>query len=147
MKQETTGCSGISWTISKSFACHSRHITTPAPHHSIFTGQMPFLTSNQQCQSTKGNYEIKLIHLLSHCIHKILFNSVQICSCHYQFSGPSTAYAFSALTLLVGRQEKHLACKKFEWWCAGMVICLERGANDLHIVTPSSLASLKSRLI
>ena len=33
--------------------------------------------------------------------------------------------------LLVGWQEKHLACKKTEWWGAGMVICLERGA-DLH---------------
>jgi len=40
--------------------------------------------------------------------------------------------AFSALTLLVGRQEEHPACKKLEWWVAGMVICLERGA-DLHM--------------
>jgi len=39
--------------------------------------------------------------------------------------------SFSALTLLVGRQEGHPACKKLEWWGAGMVICLERGA-DLH---------------
>jgi len=38
--------------------------------------------------------------------------------------------AFSALTLLVGRQEGHPACKT-EWWGAGMVICLEQGA-DLH---------------
>jgi len=36
------------------------------------------------------------------------------------------------LTLLVGRQEGHPACKKTEWWGAGMVICLERGA-DLHM--------------
>jgi len=40
--------------------------------------------------------------------------------------------AFSALTLLVGRQEGHQACKKTEWWGAGMVICLEQGA-DLHM--------------
>ena len=40
--------------------------------------------------------------------------------------------SFSALTLLVGRQEGHPACKKTEWWGAGMVICLERGA-DLHM--------------
>ena len=40
--------------------------------------------------------------------------------------------AFSALTLLLGRQEGHPACKKTEWWGAGMVICLERGA-DLHM--------------
>ena len=36
------------------------------------------------------------------------------------------------MTLLVGRQEGHPACKKLEWWVAGMVICLERGAN-LHM--------------
>ena len=40
--------------------------------------------------------------------------------------------AFSALTLLVGRQEGHPACKKTEWWGDGMVISLERGA-DLHM--------------
>ena len=40
--------------------------------------------------------------------------------------------AFSALTLLVGWQEGYPACKKTEWWGAGVVICLERGA-DLHM--------------
>jgi len=39
--------------------------------------------------------------------------------------------AFSALTLLVWWQEGHPACKKTEWWGAGVVICLERGA-DVH---------------
>ena len=39
--------------------------------------------------------------------------------------------SFSALTLLVGWQEGHPACKT-EWWDAGMVICLGRGA-DLHM--------------
>ena len=42
------------------------------------------------------------------------------------------ANPFSALTLLVARQEGHLAYKKTEWWVASVVICLERGA-DLHI--------------
>jgi len=41
-------------------------------------------------------------------------------------------YSFSALTLSVGRLEGHPACKKLEWWGAGVVICLERGA-DLHM--------------
>ena len=40
-------------------------------------------------------------------------------------------FAFSALTLLVGCQEGHPACKKTEWWGVGVVICLEQGA-DLH---------------
>jgi len=59
--------------------------------------------------------------------------------------------AFNALTLLVGRQEGHPTCKKTEWWGAGMVICLVRGADllmaqmmPLHSL---SLASVKSRLV
>ena len=53
-KQETVSGSGISWaTICKS-AHRFRQITMPAPHHSVFTGQMPFQLPNQQCQSTKG---------------------------------------------------------------------------------------------
>ena len=51
---------------------------------------------------------------------------------HYIFRHAFSAYAFSALTLLVGRQEGHPACKKTEQWGAGMVISLERGA-DLHM--------------
>ena len=34
--------------------------------------------------------------------------------------------------LLAGWQEKQPACKKTEWWVAGVVIHLERGA-DLHM--------------
>ena len=37
-------------------------------------------------------------------------------------------FPFSALTLLVGRQEGHPACKRTEWWGAGMVIC-QTGAD------------------
>jgi len=53
--------------------------------------------------------------------------------------------AFSALTLLVGRQEGHPACKN-EWWNASVVIYLERGA-DMHMAHSLSLASVKSRLV
>jgi len=34
--------------------------------------------------------------------------------------------------LLFGRQEGHPACKKTEWWGAGVVVCLELGA-ELHM--------------
>jgi len=51
------GASGISWTLCKQLALCSRQITTPAPHHSIFTGRMLLLTPNQQCQSTEGSEE------------------------------------------------------------------------------------------
>jgi len=51
-------------------------------------------------------------------------------------------------TLLVGRQEGHPACKKLEWWGAGVVIGLERDA-DLHMaqLMPLPIASVKSRLV
>jgi len=64
-----------------------------------------------------------------------------------------SACAFSALTLLVGRQEEHRPIK-IEWWGVGVVICLEQGADCLYMVqlmplhpkTPPSLASFKYRL-
>ena len=45
--------SGTRWAICKS-APPTRQITLPAPHR-FFTGRMPFLPPNQQCQSTEGN--------------------------------------------------------------------------------------------
>jgi len=53
LKQETVSGSGINWAICKSAHC-SREITMPAPHHSVFTGRMPFLPPNQQRQNTDG---------------------------------------------------------------------------------------------
>jgi len=69
-----------------------------------------------------------------------VYCSSTVAWCEPQFEGKGTqklfcsvcVYAFSALTLLVGRQEGHPACKRTEWWGAGVVICLERHA-DLHM--------------
>jgi len=45
----------------------------------------------------------------------------------------SEVFAFSALTLLVGRQEGHPACKKLSGGVlAWLSACMERGA-DLHM--------------
>ena len=52
--------------------------------------------------------------------------------CHYIYTAAYSVNAFSALTLLVGRHEGHPACKKTDWWGAGVVMCLERGAH-LHM--------------
>jgi len=49
----------------------------------------------------------------------------------FMYTCACNVLAFNALTLLVGWQEGHPACKKTEWWGAGVVICLEWGA-DLH---------------
>ena len=59
LKQQTVSGSGISWAICKS-APHSRQITMPAPHHSLFIGWMPFLLPNQQRQRTEGVFNWRL---------------------------------------------------------------------------------------
>jgi len=63
-------------------------------------------------------------------------------------------FAFSALTLLVGRQEGHPACKKTEWWGAGMVNWLSVWSEVQTCIWPRgfhchslSLASVESRLV
>ena len=62
LKQETVSGSGISWAVCLS-APRSRQMTTLAPHHSVFTGRMPFLPPNQQRQSTEGKDNwIKMCH-------------------------------------------------------------------------------------
>jgi len=55
------GCSGISWTTCKQSAPRSRQITTPTPHHSIFTGRTLFLMPSQQRQSSCQYYNKLLI--------------------------------------------------------------------------------------
>ena len=62
------------------------------------------------------------------CVRTIRYDT----RCYFNVRSKANMSAFSALTLLVGRQEVHPACKKTEWWCAGVVICPERGA-DLHM--------------
>jgi len=52
-------------------------------------------------------------------------------TCTVGVVGP--AVAFSALTLLVGHKEEHLAIKNWVMG-TGMVFCLARGAVDLHMV-------------
>jgi len=66
------------------------------------------------------------------------------------FSYVSLYYFFSALTLpsvlwccWLG-VTKTIRPIKIEWWGSGMVMCLERGANDLHIVQLMPLPPLSS---
>jgi len=47
-------------------APHSRQITTPTPHHSIFIGWTLFMTTNQQYQSTEGIISKHEIYQLTH---------------------------------------------------------------------------------
>jgi len=103
LEQETVIGGGIRWAICKS-APHPRQITMPSPHHSVFTGRIPSCCSTNSVKAVEApiSYSTQqfLFSLLFH--HRII--------------------AFSALTLLVGRQEGHPACKKTEWWDIGVVV-------------------------
>jgi len=63
--RETVSGSGISWAICKS-APRPRQITMTASHHSVFTGQMPFLPPNQQRLSTEYSIQEVMLFYLSH---------------------------------------------------------------------------------
>ena len=69
-------------------------------------------------------------------VNLVSYRGLYLIICHI----PTLPYscAFSALTLLVGRQEGHPAWKKTAWWGAGVVVCLERSA-DLHMAQPMPL--------
>jgi len=54
LEQQIVGGSGICWAICKS-APHPRQ-PRQHPTTQFFTGWMPFLPPNQQCQSTEGNF-------------------------------------------------------------------------------------------
>ena len=80
--------SGISWTICKQSAPRFRQITTPTPHHSIFSRQDALPDANKQCQSTgfsylrsSGTVHITLTELSLVCrvceLH-ILFNKLTV---------------------------------------------------------------------
>jgi len=79
-------CSSISWTICKQSVPRSKQITTPKQHHLIFTGQMLFLTLNQQCQSTEGKMQCRMYEQRILCSHSPrlqtfskLFSSIDSC--------------------------------------------------------------------
>jgi len=97
LKKETMGGSGISWTICKSFAPHSRQITTPVPTTQFFTGRMLFLTPN----SVKT---LKALKWLQHCAASVL----AITEISHLFSGFATSrhrleHMSGRTTLLSGR--------------------------------------------
>jgi len=55
--------------------------------------------------------------------------------------------AFSALTLLVGRQEGHPACKQTEWWGAGGVINYLTGARCGLAYSPADVTATRCLLL
>jgi len=85
---------------------------------------------------------------LSSCVHVIQLSYLLVI---YLFFVLWVKYAFSALTLFVGRQERHLACKNLS---SGMLAWLFAWSEMQTCIWPSwcnchslSLASVKSRLV
>ena len=102
LKQETVSDSGISWAIYKS-APRSRQITTPAPHHSVFTGRMPFLPPNQQRQSTEGKPQTQVDgkkHKVAEMQHNVAFLHFKYPHIYQQIAKKHTT-KYSAILLKV----------------------------------------------
>jgi len=55
----------------------NRQISTPASHHSVFTGRMPFLPPNQQRQSTEGIHWVIITHRINYTIIIMSVLSIQ----------------------------------------------------------------------
>ena len=84
-------------------------VTVAASLHFVYA----VLPNNRQCNVLFFDVHCFVLDFILYCIFFIIFIII-------------------IFLLLVGRQEGHPACKKTEWWGAGVVICLERGA-DLHV--------------
>jgi len=96
-------------------------------------------------------------NIRNHTVTKNNMNSMTS-SWFYRFINERSEFitvVLSALTLLVGCQEEHLACKKLSnevlvWlsvWIEVQIVCIWSSWCHCHLNTPSSLASFKSRLV
>ena len=86
-----------------------QQFNVPPKQSSRHGGTHVLASSRFRFNLSLANYHTRTVYLFNLRLHFILLNDV--------------VYAFSALTLLVGRQKGHPACKT-EWWGAGVVVCL-----------------------
>jgi len=141
--------SGISWTICKS-APRSRQITTPAPHQSIGNESAPKIIISNTSLFFKT--AISILVISNHNSFRVLFDkiaSVYFAGKYIYILALEVEY-FSALTLLVGRQEGHPACKNLS---GGVLAWLSIWSKVQTCIWPScchcyslSLASVKIQI-
>ena len=75
-----------------------------------------------------------LSRLIINLLNDILCSTAYFAPANFiLFYGHLWYFSLTALTLLAGYQEEHPSCKN-DWWGAGKIICLEWGANGLHMV-------------
>ena len=94
------------------------------------------LTSN--CISTEGN-AISSVHpsvclFLSICFHFIFVTNWPFYFDLFHVLVMTVAMPSVLWRCWLGGRKGIRPVKNTEWWGAGVVICLERGANDLHMV-------------
>jgi len=81
--------------------------------------------------SRQARFFRTIFSVISFCVSVHGYTCTDACiTDHSAFS----ACAFSALTLLVGRQERHPACKKTEWW---VLVWLSIWSEMLTCIWPS----------
>ena len=151
--------SRISWAICKSAPC-SRQTTTPAPHHSFFY-RPDALSAAQPTASKHWRHCSKLSRLIYYYYHHthLMASFSRTTWVSWYQKGKSSLdlneinldyYAFSALTLLVGRQEGHPPIRPVKNWVVGCwhgYLCGARCRPSWCHCHSLSLASVKSRLV
>ena len=126
LKQETVSGSGISWAICKSVP-HSRQMTTPAPHHSVFY-RPDALPATQPTASKHWR------HYIVYCICNVKAN-LSVCV-PLSFS---VAYALPVFTRAHQKSEKVIV--SYSYYCQIQIRPIWCHCHSL------SLASVKSRLV
>ena len=76
------------------------HITTPAPHHSVFTGRMPFLPPNQQRQSTEVLTYFLKSKVRCHGIRPTIYQVQQTCHLHCNQHMDKTVYVLVSVKII-----------------------------------------------
>jgi len=138
-------------TLSIKFAdhhgsCMSRLVPSRLQHDAVYLGVLIFL-SNRNLQCTLFTCRVILMVLVLRAFLYLLYISffiITLCSAKHC---PSVLWHYWLGV------KKSVQPGKIEWWGVGVVICLERAADCLHIVqlmplypkTPSFFASFKSR--
>jgi len=131
LEQETVSGNGICWAICKS-APRLRQITMRTPPLTFCTGWMPFLSPNQQHQSTEGHYlflgnkhtsDADLLQISKYG-SKPELSTGPVRSLTYQVVVDSDVELCSVLTLVAKREakeekgEESLQCDS-RWWMSG----------------------------
>ena len=124
-------CKSLQYNIKNEQVISYCSIVNPPTNTAHYSSSM-FLSSLKMCSLWNLTLDIYVMKHVGWVIYSFI----------------SGDFAFSALALFV-RHQKSILSVKIEWWGLGVVICLELGADCLHMVQlmplrPQTLSSLAS---